>query len=117
LFGSVIGAPHHDGVGRDLQSIERVEHHADVVIDVGHGTLAVTRQMANIFRGDFPHRPTAEDGFLRTSPVKSFPANGYGLYDMAGNVWQWSADGYGGAESPMPRRVIKGGSFLCHESY
>jgi sulfatase modifying factor 1 len=77
------------------------------------------RPRANIFHGDFPHRQTAEDGFVRTSPVKSFPANGYGLYDMAGNVWQWTADWYrggGGAEAPATR-VIKGGSFLCHESY
>jgi sulfatase modifying factor 1 len=80
------------------------------------------RYMANTFQGDFPYRQTADDGFARTSPVKSFPANGYGLYDMAGNVWQWTADSYrattlGDAESPAPRRVIKGGSFLCHESY
>jgi sulfatase modifying factor 1 len=80
------------------------------------------RYMANTFQGDFPYRQTADDGFARTSPVKSFPANGYGLSDMAGNVWQWTADWYrattsGDAESPAPRRVIKGGSFLCHESY
>jgi formylglycine-generating enzyme len=80
------------------------------------------RYMANTFQGDFPYRQTADDGFARTSPVKSFPANGYGLYDMAGNVWQWTADWYrattaGDAESAAPRRVIKGGSFLCHESY
>ena len=98
------------------------------------------RYMANTFQGDFPYRQTEEDRFNRTSPVKSFPANGYGLYDMAGNVWQWTADWYRAstfadrasqglcdnptgpdssvdAESPAPRRVIKGGSFLCHESY
>ncbi len=98
------------------------------------------RYMANTFQGDFPYRQTADDGFSRTSPVKSFPPNGYGLYDMAGNVWQWTADWYRDttfaeragqglcdnptgpdssvdAESPGPRRVIKGGSFLCHESY
>jgi sulfatase modifying factor 1 len=98
------------------------------------------RHMANTFQGDFPYRQTADDGFSRTSPVKSFPPNGYGLYDMAGNVWQWTADWYRDttfaerasqglcdnptgpdssvdAESPGPRRVIKGGSFLCHESY
>ena len=80
------------------------------------------RYMANTFQGDFPYRQTADDGFARTSPVKSFPANGYGLYDMAGNVWQWTADWYrattaGDAESAAARRVIKGGSFLCHESY
>jgi sulfatase modifying factor 1 len=75
------------------------------------------RFMANTFQGDFPYRQTAEDGFSGTSSVKSFPPNGYGLYDMAGNVWQWTADTYRAAESPSPQRVIKGGSFLCHESY
>jgi formylglycine-generating enzyme required for sulfatase activity len=75
------------------------------------------RHMANTFQGDFPYRQTAEDGFSGTSPVKSFPPNGYGLYDMAGNVWQWTADTYRAAEAPAPQRVIKGGSFLCHESY
>lgn len=86
----------------------------------GDESMPAGRHMANTFQGDFPYRQTADDGFVRTSPVKSFPANGYGLYDMAGNVWQWTADSYhatGADESPMPRRVIKGGSFLCHESY
>jgi len=68
--------------------------------------------MANTFQGDFPHRQAVEDGFVSTSPVRSFPANGYGLYDMAGNVWQWTADRYDTGD-----RVVKGGSFLCHESY
>jgi formylglycine-generating enzyme len=99
------------------------------------------RHMANSFQGHFPDRPTAEDGHEGTAPVGSFPANGYGLYDMAGNVWQWTADLYradaftsrasqGLCENPQgptstydpsdpyaQRRVIKGGSFLCHPSY
>src|SRR5215471_11242335 len=48
----------------------------------------------NNFQGHFPDENTAKDGYARTSPVKAFPANGYGLYDMAGNVWQWCADWY-----------------------
>lgn len=99
------------------------------------------RHMANTFQGEFPHRADVKDGFAGTSPVGSFPANGYGLYDMAGNVWQWTSDWYRAdafveratqglcdnpagpssafdpAEPYAPKRVIKGGSFLCHESY
>ncbi len=77
---------------------------------------------ANTYTGTFPARDTKEDGFAGTSPVKTFPANGYGLFDMGGNVWNWTADVYaerpGSAPAPGdPRRVIKGGSFLCNPSY
>ncbi len=78
------------------------------------------QHMANTFTGEFPHRNTAADGFERTSPVKSFAPNGYGLYDMAGNVWQWTADRYRETPDAPPHpfaRVIKGGSFLCHVDY
>lgn len=102
------------------------------------------KYMANTFTGKFPYANSADDGHAGVSPVKSFPANGYGLYDVAGNVWQWTADVYradahvlaaraggvmddpaGPAEPfdptrPVPgaaERVIKGGSFLCHPSY
>lgn len=100
------------------------------------------RQMANIFHGEFPFRNTAEDGYAARSPVGAFPANVFGLYDMAGNVWNWCSDIYradvhedaasrGMCENPpgpsktfdptdpyVPeKRVIKGGSYLCHVSY
>lgn len=99
-----------------------------------------SRFMANTFTGEFPYQNSVADGFTGTSPVKSFPSNGYGLYDMAGNVWQWTADVYReivpaesnavardcctnkdvcerSAASPVLERVIKGGSFLCNPDY
>ena len=101
-------------------------------------------RLANFWHGDFPWRPDA--GYGTTTPVGSFPPNGYGLYDMAGNVWDWTADWYadrhpaevdkpcciprnprGGAidgsydrrqpQFRVPRKVIKGGSYLCADSY
>ncbi|MGB7159717.1 MAG: formylglycine-generating enzyme family protein [Tepidisphaeraceae bacterium] len=77
---------------------------------------------ANTYTGTFPAQDTKEDGFAGTSPVRSFPANGYGLYDMGGNVWNWSGDVYAEPSGAAPRpdevrRVIKGGSFLCNPSY
>jgi formylglycine-generating enzyme required for sulfatase activity len=83
----------------------------------------------NIWQGDFPSRNTEEDGFLTTSPVRTFQPNGYGLWQTVGNVWEWCADWYDAgfyAVSPAedPRgpehgdaRVMRGGSFLCHDSY
>jgi formylglycine-generating enzyme required for sulfatase activity len=99
------------------------------------------RIFANIWQGHFPYENGKTDGFERTAPVMSFPANGYGLYDMAGNVWEWCSDWYrhdlyreragrgvvvnpaGPAKSadPLlrytPLRVQRGGSFLCTDEY
>lgn len=80
----------------------------------------------NIWQGRFPDRNTADDGHIGTAPVKSFRPNGYGLYQMSGNVWEWCADHWGtersGGTDPTgpadgPARVTRGGSYLCHESY
>lgn len=96
---------------------------------------------ANLWQGEFPIKNTAADRFERTAPVRSFKPNGYGLYDMAGNVWEWCADWYdrdlykqravkkltvnpAGPERSAdparpftPQRVQRGGSFLCNDAY
>jgi sulfatase modifying factor 1 len=82
-------------------------------------------RLANHWRGAFPWR--SEPGSGTTTPVGSFPPNGFGLFDMAGNVWEWTTDWYGGGQRasldpaqpqfPVPRKVVKGGSFLCADSY
>jgi formylglycine-generating enzyme required for sulfatase activity len=104
------------------------------------------KHMANTWQGPFPWRNFAADGFERTAPVGSYPPNGYGLYDMAGNVWEWTTDWYAARHpdaaakpccvpdnprgAPMEgsydprtpqfrigRKVVKGGSFLCAPNY
>ncbi len=105
------------------------------------------KAMANTWQGEFPWQNLRLDGYDWTSPVGAYPANGYGLYDMAGNVWEWTADWYvprhsdavdksccGPSVNPriispdksydpvltefhIPRKVVKGGSFLCAPNY
>lgn len=99
--------------------------------------------LANFFQGTFPGGNTTQDGFEKTAPVKSYPPNAYGLYDMIGNVWEWTSDwyrpdthlqnkkkaitvcrnptgpesSYDPQEPQVPKRVIKGGSYLCSDQY
>lgn len=101
------------------------------------------KYMANFFQGNFPYENTKSDGYEKLAPVKSFPPNQYGLYDVIGNVWEWTSDWYrpdtyarykvsgqsqchnpqgpSASYDPVdpysPKRVIKGGSFLCSEQY
>jgi formylglycine-generating enzyme required for sulfatase activity len=104
------------------------------------------KHMANTWQGGFPYQNLKQDGYERTSPVTAFPPNGHGLYDMIGNVWEWTADWYapqheadagkacciphnprGGPEAAsydpclpeitIPRKVLKGGSHLCAPNY
>ena len=69
----------------------------------------------NVFQGCFPAHNTGEDGFVGTAPVDAFPANGYGLHNTTGNVWEWCADRFG--PTRPGERNMRGGSYLCHESY
>jgi len=98
--------------------------------------------MANTHQGKFPVKDTGEDGFIGIAPVAQYPPNGYGLYDMAGNVWQWTRDWYrpdyyqalasagvvarnpqgpassfDPSEPDQPKKVQRGGSFLCTDQY
>jgi len=104
------------------------------------------KMLANYWQGEFPWANRLLDGFERTSPVRTYPPNGYGLYDMIGNVWEWTSDWYSLPQSPseagasccapanprvtdpgasfdpgspvrIPRKVLKGGSHLCAENY
>src|SRR6266508_230029 len=82
------------------------------------------RLMANYWHGAWPAGDTGADGFKGTAPVASFPANGYGLTDVAGNVWEWTADWYApdtyrnpGPAPTGEERVVRGGSFLCSRQF
>ncbi len=110
---------------------------SDVIYPWGNEPASESSDKANFWQGYFPYENLAEDGFHATAPVKSFPPNKFGLYDLAGNVWEWCEDVYNnhgyvemvqdkipltshssiGAYDPPHERVLRGGSFLCNDSY
>ncbi len=103
----------------------------------GNEHVNIGKPKSNSWEGDFPYNNNQNDGFIRAAPVKNFAPNGYGLYDMAGNVWEWCSDWYDAtyyeaavianpkgplkandpAEPYIEKRVLRGGSFLCNDSY
>ncbi|XP_046614646.1 formylglycine-generating enzyme isoform X1 [Neodiprion virginianus] len=94
----------------------------------GNRLTPKNQHRTNIWQGVFPSNNSAEDGFEGTAPVTEFPPNGYGLYNMVGNVWEWTSDWWVTEHSDKPAKnpvgpssgtdkVKKGGSYLCHESY
>lgn len=113
----------------------------DKIYPWGNKSVNTGKQKGNFWQGDFPVRNTVADKFYGSAPVKSFNANGYQLYDMAGNVWEWCSDLYNaqyysqisnqaGITNPKgpqksldpqepyaTKRVVRGGSFLCNDSY
>jgi len=114
---------------------------ADPVYPWGNKPVNAIPLKANFWQGFFPYKNSGEDGHFGTAPVMSYPPNGYGLYDMAGNVWEWCTDWYhykayaidrkngvvnnpsgpGSSMDPQepytPKKVMRGGSFLCNDSY
>lgn len=103
----------------------------------GNEPVNAGKPKANSWEGKFPYNNEKRDGYVTSGPVKTFVPNGYGLYDMAGNVWEWCADWYNNeyyktttVENPQgpsksfdpddpftPKKVLRGGSFLCNDSY
>jgi len=76
------------------------------------------RHLCNIWQGDFPYENSVQDGFAGTAPVDAFDPNGFGLYNMCGNVWEWCSDRWSTpSNDDGVEMLIRGGSYLCHDSY
>ena len=151
MWPSAMRSPTRNGLARICQpkrngNLRRAAGSTDAEFAWGDEFTPAGRHMANTWQGEFPRQNANADGFERTSPVTAFPPNGYGLHDMIGNVWEWTADWYspkhqadaakaccipknprGGREDDsydprttnvkIPQKVIKGGSHLCAPNY
>jgi formylglycine-generating enzyme required for sulfatase activity len=124
-----------DWAGKSLPTEEEWEYAARgglerAIFTWGDEFAPKGQMMANTWQGEFPWQNLLHDRYEGTSPVETYPPNGYGLYDMAGNVWEWTQDSFrtrtNGVRSPccpdvggeqIPRHVIKGGSHLCAPNY
>lgn len=111
----------------------------NMVYPWGNESINEGSPKANFWQGLFPYENSLKDGFLTSAPIRSYPPNGYGLYDMSGNVWEWCSDwldvdfykkrAAGNSNTPKPEnaynpmmpfqkeKVIRGGSFLCNDDY
>ncbi|GAF64910.1 hypothetical protein BTS2_1806 [Bacillus sp. TS-2] len=84
----------------------------------GNELLVKGEHQCNIWQGEFPHYNTGIDGFIGTAPVDSYSANGFGLYNVSGNVWEWCQNSFTQGKSTQDgNKAIRGGSYLCHDSY
>lgn len=111
--------------GKRLPSEEEWEFAArggleEKVYPWGNELMPDGKHYCNIWQGDFPRENTVDDGFVGTAPVKSYYPNGYGLYQVAGNVWEWCANVFASPTSQVDKgapRSMRGGSYLCHHTY
>lgn len=109
--------------GRDLPTEVEWERAArgslaDAVFPWGDMARPEGAFLANYWQGPFPSRDTGEDGYSGIAPVGCYAPNGFGLYDVVGNVWEWTRDEWIDRDGPRPGfQVIKGGSFLCSDRY
>lgn len=135
----VVHVSHHDASAYAAWAVKRLPTEAEwelaarggldsALYPWGDELVPDGRWRCNIWQGSFPDRGRPDDGHLGTAPVRSYPPNGFGLYEVVGNVWEWVADRWAAQHPTGPKidptgpsvgelRVRRGGSHLCHDSY